>query len=165
MDQVCRYCESSLNAEQDRFITGGLCASCAGDVLSTRENTQRFIDAFGEPILFMQGYPRLVVTGNQKASALFGKDLSQIQGKRGGQVFDCIHSFSELGCGLDPNCQDCLVKNAVVQTFTERKASTNIYTVLDIFRDNQTTPYHMEITTEPMGEFGLIRIDRYRSKG
>lgn len=165
MGQACRYCGSGLSAGQEGFITGGLCASCADDVLSTRQNTQRFIDALSAPILFMQGNPRLVVTGNQKALDLFGKRQDQIENHRGGQVFDCIHSFSEQGCGLDPNCQDCPIKNAIVETFTQNKSSTRVYTVLDVFRDELTTPHHLEVTTEPLGDFALVRIDSYRPKG
>jgi hypothetical protein len=161
MGQACRYCGSGLSAGQAGFITGGLCASCAGDVLSTRQNTQRFVDALGAPVLFMRGDPRLVVTGNQKALDLFGKRLDQIENHRGGQVFDCIHSYSELGCGLDPNCQDCPIKSAIVETFTQKKSSTRIGTMLDIVRGERTTPHYLEVSTEPIGDFALVRIDRY----
>lgn len=165
MNQQCRYCASPLSGESESFITGGLCASCAGDVLSTRENAQRFIDSLHDPILFMQGDPRLVLTGNYKALDLFGKRLDQIQNQRGGQVFDCIHSFSEKGCGLDTNCQDCSIKDAIVATFTQKKSSTKIFSVLDVFRNERTTPHHLEITTEPLGDFALVRIDSFRPKG
>ncbi len=165
MSLSCRYCGSELAALQDAFVTGGLCAACADDVLSTLQNTQRFIDSLGEPILFMQGDPRLVLAANQRAGALFGKDPGQMRGLRGGQVFDCIHSLSDLGCGLDPNCQDCKIKTAVVETFTQKKSSARIYTILDIVREKQTTPYHLEVSTEPLGEFALIRIDRFRPTG
>ncbi len=164
MSQVCRYCESAQQSGQDKLITNGLCQSCAADVLSTRENTQRFIDSFGAPILFMQGDPRLVVTANRKASEMFGKDVASVQGLRGGQVFDCIHSFSEQGCGLDPNCEDCTIKQAVVETFTKKKSSAGAYALLDIVRQDQTIPYDMQVTTEPIGDFALIKIDKYIPK-
>ena len=82
------------------------------------ENIKTLINTIESPTILMQSEPRQVVTANKKACALFGKDLPQIEGQRGGQVFNCIHSFTEAGCGQDINCENCKIKNAVVETFT-----------------------------------------------
>jgi dienelactone hydrolase len=42
----------------------------------------------------MQPDPRQVRTANKKACDLFEKELTQIEGYRGGQVFDCVHAFT-----------------------------------------------------------------------
>ena len=161
MSTKCRYCGSKDVAVQDSYITGGLCVSCAQGVLSKRDNARRFINSFIEPILFLQDDPRLVVMANQNASFALGKKLAHIQGKKGGQVFGCAHSYSEPGCGLDPNCRDCAIKKAIVDTLVEKKPSTKIYSLLNVLGPDQIVPYHLEIRTEPIGDFALVRIDRY----
>ena len=113
------------------------------------------------PTLLMQAEPRLVVTANKRACELFDKDLIEIDGYRGGQVFDCIHSFTEAGCGLDENCEDCKIKNAVVDTFASGQSHTNVQTVLDIKKQEEIAPYAMVISTEKVGEFVLINIIKY----
>lgn len=111
------------------------------------------------PTLLMQTEPRQVVTANKKACELFDKNLAQIEGHRGGQVFDCIHSFTEKGCGLDPNCEDCKIKNAVVDTFLSGESQENIQTILDIKSHNIITPYVVKVSTKKVGDFALITID------
>ena len=109
----------------------------------------------------MQAEPRQVVTANKSACELFNKDLPEIGGYRGGQVFDCIYSFTEAGCGLDENCEDCKIKNAVVDTFASGRPYTNVQTVLDIKKQEEIAPYAMVISTEKVGEFVLINIIKY----
>ena len=119
------------------------------------------------PTLLMQAEPRQVVTANEKALELFHKDLSEIEGHRGGQVFDCIHSFTEKGCGLDENCEDCKIKNAVVDTFATGQSHMNVETVLDIKKieeEEEIVPYAMVISTEKVGDFVLISVVKYERK-
>ena len=119
------------------------------------------------PTLLMQAEPRQVVTANEKALELFHKDLSEIEGHRGGQVFDCIHSFTEKGCGLDENCEDCKIKNAVVDTFATGQSHMNVETVLDIKKieeEEEIVPYAMVISTEKVGDFVLITVVKYERK-
>jgi len=113
------------------------------------------------PTLLMQPDPRLVVTANKSALELFNKSLAEIEGKRGGQVFDCIHSFTEKGCGLDENCEDCKIKGAVLDTFATGTPHDNVRTVLDIKKEDQTIPYAMIVQTESVGDFVLITVVKY----
>ena len=113
------------------------------------------------PTLLMQAEPRVVVTANKSARQLFNKSLAEIEGKRGGQVFDCIHSFTEKGCGLDENCEDCKIKGAVLDTFATGTPHDNVRTVLDIKKEDQTIPYAMIVQTESVGDFVLITVVKY----
>jgi hypothetical protein len=124
----------------------------------------RFLDSIDAPILLMQGNPRQTVTANQKACALFGKDLSRIEQQRGGQVFDCIHAFTEAGCGKDIHCENCKIKNAVVETFTTGVSCNGVSTVLEIKKNGEVNAYDLQVTTEKVGDYALLRIDRYERK-
>ncbi len=125
------------------------------------DDPQVILNSRPMPTLLMQAEPRQVVTANESACKLFGKGLSEMEGYRGGQIFDCIHSFTEAGCGLDENCEDCKIKNAVVDTFASGKPHTNIQAVLDIKKKENTTPYAMVISTEKVGKFALITVIKY----
>ena len=116
------------------------------------------------PTLLMQPDPRLVVTGNKSARQLFNKSLAEIEGHRGGQVFDCIHSFTEKGCGLDENCEDCKIKGAVLDTFASGNPHNNVETVLNIKKQKKTMPYAMVVSTEKVGDFALITVVKYDEK-
>lgn len=127
------------------------------------ESLEILINTVESPILLMQGEPRQVVTANKKACAIFGKDLPQIEGHRGGQVFDCIHSFTEAGCGLDINCENCKIKTAVVETFATGK-SQSADTILEIKKHNKITPYNIQISTKKIGNFALITIEKHEKE-
>lgn len=163
MNQLCRSCKAELESNQGasspHAITQGLCHTC---VLSLGASQNReVLDAIDAPVLLMQPNPRQVVTANTKTLELFDKELSQIEEHRGGQVFDCIYSFTEAGCGKDPNCQDCKIKNAIVDTFTTGSSFDGISTYLKVKKNDGTATYTLQISTEKVGDWALVKIDRY----
>jgi transcriptional regulator of aromatic amino acid metabolism len=74
-------------------ITHGICDGCAAQVSAN----SMLLESIDAPVLLMQGNPRQVITANKKALELFGKELHEVENHRGGEVFDCIHSFTEAG--------------------------------------------------------------------
>ena len=125
------------------------------------DNQKVFLNTLGNPTLLMQAEPRQVVTANKKACELFSKELVQIEGYKGGQVFDCIHAFSEAGCGMDTNCEKCKIKNAVVDTFSTGNSHNGVDTILDIKKYDEIIPHAMQVATEKIGDFVLITINKY----
>ncbi|MDO8948858.1 MAG: hypothetical protein Q7U88_17150 [Desulfocapsaceae bacterium] len=126
------------------------------------EKPREFLDTLESPTLLMQTQPRQVVTANNKACELFGKTLEQIEGHRGGQVFDCIHAFTEAGCGLDVNCENCKIKNSVVDTFSTGNPHYGIKTILNIKKHGKIIPHEMQVTTKKIGDFAIITIEKYK---
>jgi hypothetical protein len=109
----------------------------------------------------MQGNPRQVVTANRKALALFEKNLHEVERHRGGQIFDCVHSFTEAGCGKDANCENCKIKNAIVDTFTTTSSHNGVLTELSIKKANGEKTYVLQVSTEKVGDLALVRVERY----
>ncbi len=164
--QTCRQCNGRLRDDQavDSIITSGICPQCADKLFNRQgEKLKQFLDSFDSPLLLMQADPRQVLTANRLACEMFDKSLSQIEGERGGQVFDCVHSFTEAGCGKDENCEDCKIKNSVVETFAKGSSYERIATVLDIKKNGAIEPFTMQVSTEKVGTFALIRIDTYQT--
>ena len=164
MNKICRQCKARLESipQKDYIVTSGICPDCIESIFGKQNSSiTAFINSIDAPILLMQPDPRQVHTANKKACELFEKDLSQIEGHRGGQVFDCVHAFTEMGCGKDENCEDCKIKNSIVDTFTSGKSYDGVSTVLEIKKNNSKKPYVLKVSTEKVGDLALIRIDKY----
>ncbi len=122
------------------------------------------LESVGEPALLMQGNPRQVVTANRKALELFGKRLADVEAHRGGEVFDCVHSFSAAGCGKDDNCEPCRIRQAIVATL-ETGAPHAASAELPVRKPGGETTYVLDVRAEKTGELAIVRIERYAEKG
>jgi hypothetical protein len=149
---LCGSCKTALNAAAiSRNISAPICDACLA-VLSQgtdRAKCREILRAIDAPVLLMQPEPRQVFTANDAALALFGRHLSEAEGHRGGDVFGCVHSFTEAGCGRDVNCDDCRIKAAIVGAFsgvTLADASTTLS-----IRRGSDTPYAIAVSTEQVG--------------
>jgi len=121
----------------------------------------RDLETIPQPVELMQGNPRQVVTANRAALVLFGKPLQEVAGHRGGQVFDCLHSFSAAGCGRDSNCEPCRIRQAIVGTFETGEASHGVAVVLPVRKGGRDETRNLQVSTEKMGDLALVRIERY----
>jgi hypothetical protein len=76
-------------------------------------------------------------------------------------VFDCVHSFTEAGCGKDVNCENCKIKNAIVDTFTSANPHNGISTELPVKKASGTSSRVLQVPTERLGDLALVRVERY----
>jgi len=170
MKPICVLCKTDLDNSNEQLpesnVTGSICFSCANKfkLSSSADILKEIIDTIDTPILLMQPEPRQVYTANNKALELFDKTLSQAEGCRGGQVFDCVHAFTEAGCGKDANCENCKIKNAVIETFAAGKSFKDIATDLQINKNGEISLYNLRVSTEKVGDLELLRIDQYKKK-
>ncbi len=158
MTAKCAVCgEEATGANA---IMNGICTTCSFQI-SNSSNKRELLEAIAAPVLLMQGNPRQVITANKQALGLFGKELHEVEDKRGGQVFDCVHSFTEAGCGKDANCENCKIKNAIVDTFNTGNSHTGVSTSLQIRKANGTSTYVVQVSTEKVGDLALVKVERY----
>jgi len=129
--------------------------------METGTNYGEWIEAVDAPVLLMQGNPRQVITANRRALELFGKELCEIEGHRGGQVFDCVHAFTEDGCGKDSNCEGCKIRDAIIDTFTTARPHKGVSASLQIKKACGTMNYELQVSTEKVGDLALVRIERF----
>jgi hypothetical protein len=136
-----------------------LCAGCLAALSSgDAEAARAVLQSMDAPMLLMQPDPRLVITANDKALALFGKTLEQTQAHRGGEVFSCVHSFTEAGCGKDAHCEDCKIREAIVAGFLGAAAAQS---TLEIRRGGRDQPHALGIKAAQAGGRALVRIERF----
>lgn len=158
----CTVCGKpiALSPKAARSISFDVCDICVSE-LSGASDYATLLEAIDAPVLLMQGNPRQVVTANRMALELFGKKPEQVEFHRGGQIFDCVHSFTEAGCGKDANCEHCKIKNAIVDTFTSASSHKGISTELLIKKAAGIRPRIVQVSTEKLGDLALVRVERY----
>lgn len=124
-------------------------------------NCREWLEAVDAPLLLMQSNPRQVVSANKKALALFEKELHDVAGQRGGQVFDCFYAFTEAGCGKDSHCEGCKIRDGIIDTFATGKPHRGVATSLQIKKSAGTVTYELQVSAEKVGELALVKIERF----
>lgn len=163
MNQLCKLCKQEMaqpSHVSSHTVTSGICDACLSLVLDASTNRE-ILEAIDAPVLLMQGNPRQVITANNKALELFEKELPEVEAHRGGQVFDCVHSFTPAGCGLDANCEHCTIKNAIVDTFVTSTPRRAVAATLQVKKADGLEHRTLQVSTERVGELALVRIERF----
>ncbi len=163
MSNNCAVCKQALISKtvvQHTGSVGTLCEACSIEILSSDHKTE-LLESIDAPVLLMQREPRQVVTANNRALEVFGKELCQVEAHRGGEVFDCIHSFTAAGCGKDINCDGCTIKHAIVDTFETGTEHRAVETVLTTKRHTKTEDRTLQVSTQPLGGLVLVTVERY----
>ncbi len=164
MTATCCACGADrAAASRTEGVSAVLCVSCFAALSpgTSREKCREILQFIDAPLLLMQASPRQVLTANDRALALFGKELSEAEGRRGGEVFNCVYSYTEEGCGKDAGCQDCRIKGAIVAALAG--TATSDMSTLTIRRDGDA-PYTLAVSAEPAGDFALVRVDRFEKE-
>ncbi len=157
---LCKSCQGAMEAAGPaRLISAGICDSCLASLSSGNKAACReILQAMDAPILLMQPDPRQVFTANGRALALFGRNLAEAEGHRGGEVFGCVHSFTQDGCGKDAHCDDCKIKAAIVGGFTSAASAESTLTIRSGGGDQLHT---LAVSAEKAGGYALVRIERF----
>jgi len=84
---------------------------------------------------------------NRAASIKLGKEKKDCVGLLGGELFGCMNSLKEEGCGKNRECSECTVRNSVMHTF---ETGENIYKKegeLEIMTNGRSATLHLIIST------------------
>lgn len=140
--------------------TYGICEKPAPQLIDEPNIVGR-IEAIGAPVLLIQGNPRQVVTANGRALELFKKELKEVEGCRGGQVFGCVYAFTEDGCGMDSNCEGCVIRDAIIDTLAMGQPHSGVSARLQIKKADGNATYELKVSTEKFDDLALVRIERF----
>lgn len=168
MKRICAWCQkdlaSNLDTNPDQQITHGICEACAARILANPgERLLDFLDRLDVPVLVVLADAK-VVTANQKAQKLLGKELHQLQDFRGGEVIECRHAHLGKGCGFTVHCQSCTIRKTVQETFATGRSCINVQAYPDLEIGREVKTMSLLISTEKFGNFVLLRIDDLREK-
>lgn len=165
MKRVCAWCNEELGridsqtASEDT-ITHGICGNCNDNILfQTGVELEVFLDSLKQPVVVVDRDGN-VVTGNEQSRTLLRKELPEIEGCRGGEVFECAYARLPEGCGNTIHCSGCTIRKTVMETHGTGRGFLRVPATL-----NRNTPQDPEeikllISTERIADLVLLRIDK-----
>ena len=164
MKVICCVCGVNLVDKPSDVIgndavSHGLCESCA----------HHFMAQVGMPLAeYLEGLhvPVLTVTpegtigaANQEALKLLGKSPVNIQGFKGGDVFECENARLPGGCGQTVHCSGCTIRNTVMDTVQTGKPHRRVQAYLNQYSDSGSHRYDLLISTEKKGGVVFLNIE------
>lgn len=155
----CLINEDSADTAAERIITHGVCDKCADLVLwPNRPLLTDFLDGFDAPVAVVNSLG-VVLTANRLARTLLQKELPDIEGFQGGNVFECAFAKLPEGCGMTLHCDGCAIRNTVMSTMVSGKSCLNVPAGLSRGTTNEHQDIRFVISTEKVREVVLLRID------
>jgi len=87
---------------------------------------------------------------NRAGGEFVGSSQEELIGLLGGEVFRCINSFEDTGCGRNPNCGNCPVRTRVTRSFQKGETILNEEGSLTVRKDEQEIHLDFIISTVPV---------------
>ena len=165
MRQVCAWCGKEMGTypaddELRKTITHGICDRCAYHIIAQAGMPlQEYLDGLDTPVLVVNG-DGIVEMANAHARAILQKDLSQIVGQKGGDVFECTYARLPQGCGNTIHCTGCTIRRTVMHTHETGQSHTRVLAVLNWENADEKQQIPFLISTEKVRDAVLLRIDR-----
>jgi hypothetical protein len=100
-----------------------------------------------------------VITANDEGLAFLGKDRDRVEGRLGGDVFECRHAREPGGCGNTTHCLSCTIRLTVMHTLETGYGRTRVRAYPDLHRLSGDERILFFISTEKVGDAVFLRID------
>ena len=166
MKSVCAWCNKDMGTvysehHSESIISHGICEECANIFYAelNRNRVVNFLDRLSEPVLVVDG-DVVGLTANRKAREVLGKDLTQIQGLKGGNIIECKHAHEPGGCGRTIHCSGCAIRNTVEDTYKTGKSHLRVPAYAEIPVTGKVQKISFLISTEKVKGVVLLRIDK-----
>jgi PAS domain-containing protein len=117
-----------------------------------------FLDGFGAPVLLVDSNGN-IKTANKAVRQILNKDLPQIEGYKGGDVFECAHATLPGGCGKTVHCSGCAIRKTVMDTLNLGKSHEKVPAYLKQASRDGSQSFRLLISTEKVQDVVLLRID------
>ncbi|MHC4248297.1 MAG: hypothetical protein ACYS9X_04140 [Planctomycetota bacterium] len=167
MREVCSWCEKDFGETKadetsGEAISPTICVDCLRDIFAqpTGEPLRRFLKRLVAPVLVVSGAGR-ILTANVPVLDLLGKDLPDIAGLPGGDVFECTYARLPEGCGNTVHCSGCTIRRRVAETFETGKRFTRVPAHLRPADPSAPGRIELTISTEKVEGVVLLRIDAF----
>ena len=169
MKKVCAWCKTVLDRVEsqagfENVISHGICGRCRDNVLfQMGVELGEFLDSLKLPVVVVNR-EGTIVTGNNRARAVLRKGLPEIEGYKGGDVFECAYARLPDGCGNTVHCSGCTIRRTVMKTHGTGRGFLNVPATLN--RNNPEDPKKIKllISTERLADMVLLRIDEMEAK-
>ena len=163
IDKQCAWCGVPMGTvgEDDgsggaRPVSHGICLPCLADM--TKESLQEFLDHLGVPVVAVDG-DVVALGASKEACEVLGKDVSELRGKRSGDMIGCVESFKPGGCGAQEICRSCAIRGTVGETYRTGRPSAHVISEKHVMAGGAPSEMRVAISTEKTGDVVLLRID------
>jgi len=162
--RVCAWCEKELGWSESppgfqNAVTHGMCEECAYHLFAQiGMPLRKYLDGLGAPVLVMNP-DGSVKTVNSQATELVQKELSEIEGNLGGDVFECAYASLPGGCGQTVHCSGCTIRKTVMETFETGQSRLRVPAYLNRESSGEAEQIRFLISTEKVADIVLLRVD------
>ncbi|MFW9878751.1 MAG: PAS domain S-box protein [Candidatus Thorarchaeota archaeon] len=96
---------------------------------------------------------------NKFALEMTGRDEKEIIGLYGGEALRCLYSIKDpLGCGFSEYCQECVIRNTVLDTLKSKSPYINVEATLYLLPDCEVDKIDLLFSTVPLNVGGEERV-------
>jgi hypothetical protein len=165
MKSTCAWCKKEISLSDcsdpnnNRPITHVVCSDCLRkDVSSYAVSLREYLDLFPKPVFVVDSDVRIVAS-NRLGSSLLNKKPEDVDGKLGGDAFECIYAELPGGCGNTLHCKTCTIRMTVTDTLQTGKSHVEVPAHPDLHHITKENGIRFLITTERVGNAVILRID------
>ncbi len=165
MKLICSKCsgvirDDSLEMKSAHIITHGICDECASLLLwPHRQAMMDFLDGLAAPVVVIDPLGN-ISSANRLAREFLQKELPDIAGFQGGNVFECVFAKLPEGCGKTLHCDGCTIRNTVMSTLQTGKSHLKIPAGLSHGTTDNNQDIQLLISTEKVNNTVFLRIDK-----
>lgn len=169
MKPVCARCGKGLEpvATEGRgepVVSHGLCEQCSYHLLAQQGMPLvQYLDGLGAPVVVVDA-DGTVRAANRQLRELVRQDLSSIEGRKGGDVFECAYATLPEGCGKTIHCSACAIRRTVTETYRTGLSQVRVPACLNAGSPDDVRRAELLISTERVGSYVLLRIDAIDSR-
>ena len=166
MKSVCAWCGTTIGDEPGGGLntSHGICLQCAGLLekevsdWGTASSVRGLLDRMDKPVMVV-GEDVEILYANAAACDILGKELTQIQGFRGGDALECSNARLPGGCGRSANCKACTIRRSVNETFTTGRSIEKVQAFIDRGAGSPKDEIRFFVSTARVGGIVLLRIE------
>jgi PAS domain-containing protein len=165
MKQVCAWCGREIgriasSRHPEHEVSHGICPDCISNFAFQQGGPlQEYLESIELPVFVVDDDVR-VVAANRMACRTLGKEAAALQGRRGGDVFECAHARLPEGCGRTIHCSGCAIRRSVTVTFRTGRPQVEVPATLTWSGPDGLSAVALTITTVKVGDMVMLRIDR-----
>jgi len=143
----------------DDAVSHGLCKPCAHHFKAqVGMPLSEYLDGIHAPVLVVTSEGTIGIV-NSEACELLGKSVAQVQGFKGGDVFECENARLPGGCGQTVHCSGCTIRNTVMDTLETGEPHLKVPAYLNQHSDREPRRYVLLISTEKRGGVVFLKVE------
>jgi PAS domain-containing protein len=142
-----------------------MCSECADRIISREsEAVGEFLESLNAPVFLVDDDVK-ILAANRRGREFVGKPLSEIRDQLCGDVIECAHADLPGGCGKTEFCAACAIRNSVTQTLATGRDLRNIAVLQQRKTTHGIRTVPFLVTTEKVGPFVFLQVDREARTG